>query len=147
MPLHDVSQQGAEAIDATMAAAVTMVNANTFYDGPSAVFPPGQWLIFWKTNVQVILTTSQSYWWTGKLWDGSTVYDEQEVTTGNVTANFSGWNFGITGFAVVTLAVATTLKISIAPGRGSSTSQINVNVTDNSPSTKTATRLSGIKIA
>lgn len=136
----------ATTVDATLSGDVTMINANTFYDGPSASMVAGTWMIWWKTVVQVIVSTSQSYWWTTKLWDGTTVYDEAEDTTGATAANQSGFSYELSGFALVTLSGTVTMKISTAPGRGSSSSKMMRDPVDNSGASHTATRLTGLKI-
>ncbi len=132
-------------IDATLSGDVTMVNANTFYDGPSASFAIGVWMINWKAMIEVIVGTAQSYWWTGRLWDGTTTYDEAEITLSQSVSQ-NGWSFEVTGFAIVTLAGSATLKVSVAPGRGSSASKLLRDVVDNPATSHTATRLSAIKI-
>lgn len=148
MPLRDVSFSGAEQQTATLAADVTMVNTGTFYDGPSLTLDPGVWLVLWKAYVVVLVTTSQSYWWNGKLWDGgSNIYDEQENDGfGDTPANQSGFGINFSSHALVTLTARTTVKISIQPARGSSASKITRDVP--SPgSTQTATRITAIKVA
>ena len=135
-------------VDATMGANVTMVNANTFYDGPSGSFAAGTWVINWKLSMQVIVVTGQSYWWTGKLWDGTNTYDETEWLVNNPTAaSFNGLTVFLHGTAVVTLGGTTTLKLSCAPGQGSSASKLLRDVPDNSATSHTACHLTGVKIA
>ncbi len=131
--------------DVTLGADVTIVSANTFVDGPSHSTPAGVYLVTWKALVKPVVTTSQSYWWTGKLWDGTTIYDEQEVTA-PAAQNYNGWSFPVAGFAVITLGSTLTLKISVAAGQGSSASKISRDTVDNSGTSHTATRLTGIKI-
>lgn len=132
--------------DAVLGGDVTMVNANTFYDGPSASLAAGTWLLVWKVNIEVIVATAQSYWWTGKLWDGTTVYDESEITLGGQSISQNGWTFQVTGFSIAVLGSPATIKISVAPGRGSSSSKILRDVVDNPATSHKASRLSGIKI-
>lgn len=135
-------------VDAHLSGDVTITSANTFFDGPSASFAAGTWFITWMLNVQVAVATAQSYWWTGKLWDGTTAYDESEITLANPSGlNFSGSMMILTGFAIVTLGGTTTLKASAASGQGSSATVIKRNAPDNSPATNQASRLVGLKIA
>ncbi len=132
-------------VDATLSGNVTQVNANTFYDGPSASFAAGTWLIVWKLSLTVLVSTNQSYFWTAKLWDGTTTYDEQEV--GRNAAAQGGAEDFLCGQAIVVLGSPATLKVSCASIRGSSASQISRDTTDNSASSHTASRLSAIRIA
>lgn len=134
-------------VDATIAGDVTLVNANAFVDGPSASFATGTWLIVWKVSLEVIVATAQSYWWTAKLWDGTTTYDEVETGLIGISANQSGSVYPANGHAVVVLGSTTTLKVSVAPGRGSSASSIKRDAVDNPANSHTATRLSGVKVA
>jgi hypothetical protein len=145
--LIQVGTSGAlEAIDVVLPADVTMVNANTFYDGPSAQFASGIWLICWKMLFVGIASSINSNAFTGRLWDGTTIYDEEEVDDIS-TADSNGWAFGASSVAVVRLASPTLLKLSGATVRGTSTSKISRDVPTNSGSSHTATRLSAIKIA
>lgn len=135
-------------VDATMAGNVTIVSANTFVDGPSASFAAGTWLVIWKALVQVIIATAQGYFFTGKLWDGTTIYDEFESDTPGVAAvSQNGHIFELNGQAVIVLGSSATLKISCAATTGSSSAQILRDVPDNSGSSHTATRLSGVRVA
>ncbi len=135
-------------VDATLSGDVTMVNANTFYDGPSASFAAGTWAVWWKTQVQAVVATSQTYEWAAKLWDGSTVYDESQTDgPGNTAANQNSWSFFMHGMAIITLSGSATLKVSCACLRGSSASKIMRDTTYQSATSHTATRLCGLRIA
>jgi hypothetical protein len=83
---------------------VTMTNANTDYDGPSASLAAGTYYIAWKALFQVVTTTAT---YRVKLWDGSTIYDESEDT-----GNSPGYRYTYAGFAVVVLGSTTTVKIT-----------------------------------
>lgn len=132
---------GITTADAELANDVTMTNANQFYDGPSVLLAAGTWLMTWKIAILTAgATQSESY--TGKLWDGTTVYDESEMGNSSIA---TGYIITVSGFAIVVLASPDTLKISAASGRGSQV--MKRDVPDNSASTHTATRLSGIRVA
>jgi hypothetical protein len=135
--------------DATLSGDVTIVTANTFYDGPSASFAAGTWFICWTMLVVPIVGTAQNYFWTVKLWDGTTIYDEGEVTTGaySPAVNQNGWLHTISGQAVVVLGSTTSLKLSATEGHGPSASKMLRDVTDNPGNSHTATRLCGVKVA
>lgn len=132
--------------EATLGGNVTMVNANTFYDGPSLSLAAATWLILWKALITVNSSGSQTYAFSVKLWDGTTIYDEMEVDA-PIAANLSGWNFPVSGFAVAVLGSPATLKISAAGIRASSASQISRDINTNSGTSHTATRLDAIRIA
>lgn len=132
-------------IDSPLGANVTMVNANTFYDGPSASYAAGTWLVVWKVTVEPIVGTSQSYAWTAKLWDGTTVYDETPFNYTN-QANMQNEQNHIAGAAVVTLGGTTTLKVSVACNRGSSGSQIAKNIVTNGATSNHASTITGYKV-
>ncbi len=134
-------------VDAVLGGDVTIVSSNTFVDGPSGSFVAGVWLIVWKLQLVPIVTTSQQYFWTAKLWDGTTVYDEAEISFGGyASANQNGWPTQLKGQALITLGSTTTLKVSAAEGHGSSSSKIARDVPDNSATSHKATRLTGVKI-
>ncbi len=134
-------------VDAVLGGDVTIVSANTFVDGPSASFVAGVWLIVWKLQVVPIVNTTTQYFWTAKLWDGTTVYDESEMSFGGFTAaNQNGWPTQLKGQALVTLGSTTTLKVSAAEGHGSSASKIARDVPDNGSSSHKASRMTGVKI-
>lgn len=109
---------------ATIAAPVTIVNASTFYDGPSVSCVAGTWLVVWQMGFSILTTTAQSNQWCGRLWDGTTTYSEQETST-TPAANQQGFGFPVSGNALITLGSTTTLKISGACSHGSSATQIN----------------------
>ena len=129
--------------DATLGADVTMTSANTFYDGPSASFAAGTWLIAYKVVAYPSSSTGQTQDITAKLWDGSTVWDEVSQA---FPANTSSATLALSmaGMAIVTLASTTTVKVSVASVRAGGT--IKRNVPDNSPSSNTATRLVGYRV-
>lgn len=133
-------------VDATLSGDVTIVNANTFYDGPSASLVAGTWLIVWKVLFQVLVTTAQTEFFTAKLWDGTTIYDEMEVGDDH-SANLQNAMYPVGGLALVTLASTKTMKVSGASVRGSSGGKLARDVSDNSGTSHTATRMTAIKIA
>lgn len=135
--------------DAPSSADATIVNANTYQDatGCSQSCAAGTWLFWWKIQFSVIVTTSQGYQFTGKLWDGASgVYDESEIDS-PVAGNYNGASWHTGGFALVVLGSTTTVKISGACNRGSSASKVARNAPTNSPTSNAATRLTGMRIA
>ena len=111
-------------VDSVLGADVTMVSATTFYDGPSGSFAAGTWLVLAQTMVKVTVTTSQTYAWQGKLWDGTNIYSES-FENSRAAGNMQNWAFHLnTMVAVVTLGGTTTLKTSVQCNRGSSASAI-----------------------
>lgn len=111
-------------VDGILGGDVTMVNATTFYDGPSGSFGAGTWLVMAQTMIKVTATTSQTYGWLGKLWDGTTVYSEA-FEGARTAANYTNWAFHLnTMCAIITLGSTTTLKVSVECNRGSSASAI-----------------------
>lgn len=128
-------------VDYTIGADVTMTNASQWYDGPSGNFVAGTWFIVWKILFKTAVTT-QTEAYSGRLWDGSVVYDETGAGFPSLAANN---NIMCQGQALVTLAAVTTLKIS---GNAARAGQIlAADVQDNSATTHTASRLTGLKIA
>lgn len=130
-------------VDATLGADVTLTNANTFYDGPSASFAAGTWLVIWQVTAYPASGTGQTQDITAKMWDGSTVYGESSQafpanTSSATLALYTG------GAAIVTLGGTTTLKVSVASIRSGGT--MKRDVPDNSASSHTATRLVGYKV-
>lgn len=130
-------------VDATLGADVTMTNANTFYDGPSASFAAGTWLIVYKVAAYPSSSTGQTQDITAKLWDGSTVWDEaSQAFPANTSSATLALQCG--GSAIVTLASTTTVKVSVASVRAGGS--IRRDVPDNSAASHTATRLVGYKV-
>lgn len=127
-------------VDSTLSGDVTMVNAGQYYDGPSALFGLGVWLVIYVMQFQTAIST-QTEGWAVKLWDGSTVYDEKEVDTPSIGV---GNDLLANGQAIITLTTPTTLKVSASSGRAN---QVIKRDTGGTPgNTHTATRLTGIRI-
>lgn len=126
-------------VDATLSGDVTMTTANTFYDGPSASFAAGTWLIVWAALFETAGTTTHQY--TAKLWDGSTVYDEKQNDAINTN---NGHGVLVNGQAIVTLGGTTTLKVSGADTHNSQKMLRDPNA--NSSGNHTASRLVGYKV-
>ena len=130
-------------VDATLGGDVTMTNANTFYDGPSASFAAGTWLVLWQVTAYPASGTGQTQDITAKLWDGTTVHGESsQAFPANTSSATLALHTG--GAAVVTLGGTTTLKVSVASIRAGGS--IRRNVPDNSASSNTATRMVGYKV-
>ena len=127
-------------VDFTLSGDVTMTNADQFYDGPSGSFAAGTWYVSYHVEITGANNESQAN--TVKLWDGVTTYDE--VGEDSPTAG-AGAIHALAGFAVVTLGSTTTLKVSAISARAGST--IKRDLTYQSASSHTASRLSGLKIA
>jgi hypothetical protein len=128
-------------VDATLGADVTMTNANTAYDGPSASFAAGTWLIMFQMQFTNGSNT-QSREYTCKLWDGSTVYAEAQ--NDNWAANGNTYQMQVSGMAIVTLGSTTTLKVTALSIR--SGDKIARDVVTNGAASHTATRLVGYKV-
>lgn len=130
-------------VDATLSGTVTMTNANQLYDGPSASFTAGTWLVTWK--IAVLTAGTNTHQIAGRLWDGSTIYDESQTDMASIAANFI---ISVIGTAIVTLGGTATLKLSASDIRASSVMQRDVNaIAGGAGSNHTATRMVGVKIA
>lgn len=124
----------------------TIVNTATFYDGVSESFAAGTWLVGGTLTVGVIVSTSQNYVWSWRLWDGTNIFMEGEfgpTTTGNLNGQFYSLPVGV---MIVTLGSTTTLKISVSCIRGSSASAIKRNIGLNSGTSNKATQITGYKV-
>ena len=128
-------------VDYTLSGDVTMTNADQFYDGPSGSFDAGTWLLIWRLAIVAAANLSQAI--AAKLWDGSTVYDENEYEFGQLAG--VGAFMPLSGVAVVTLGSTTTLKVSAVSVRASNV--ISRDTAFHTASSHTASRLSGIQIA
>ena len=131
---------------AALAAPVTIVNSNTYYDGPSASFAAGTWFVWWQMQFDVIVATVQSYEFTGRLWDGTTTYSEAQQDS-VPSADTTGFAFAVCGVALITLGSTTTLKLSGACIRAFSASRIASDPTQNSSGSHVATQLRGLRVA
>lgn len=137
----------ATATEGVLSGDVTIVNANQFYDGPNTgSLGAGTYVVTWKVAVQPIVTTSQNYAFTAKMWDGSTTYDE---TPFNIVSsgNYSGEQWFLAGVAKVTLGGAATLKVSVTCNRGSSATQIARNIVSNGATSNHASVIVALKIS
>lgn len=135
--------------DAPSSADATIVNANSYQDatGCSQSCAAGTWLFWWQMQFSVIVTTSQGYQFSSKLWDGSSgIYGESEIDA-PVAGNYNATSFHTGGVALVVLGSTTTVKISGAVNRGSSSTKIARNMPTNSPTSNAATRLVGLRVA
>ncbi len=114
-----------------------MTSSNQFYDGPSASFAAGTWLLI----ASVLVTgANASANITAKLWDGSTVLSSTQWQQG--TNNLKD---GVTLVAVVTPGGTTTYKVSVASDSAAS-SAIKAAATVNGAGNNAST-LVGVKIA
>ena len=124
-------------VDATIGADVTMTTAGTYYDGPSASFIAGTWLIWYKL---LFVVNSGPVTYAVKLWEsaGPTIYDEIEGT-----GTTSGYRLEYGGFGLVTLGSTTTVKAS---AKGDVNGQ-TISRNGGSGTSNTTTRMTGIRIA
>lgn len=129
-------------IDAVLGADVAMTNSNQFYDGPSASFAAGTWMVWYKAIIRPS-AASNTHDYTVRLWDGTNIYDETDNSTPAAATVTTGVE--VFGVAVVVLASTTTLKVSAADIRTGCT--LARDVFNNSGASHTATRLSAVKIA
>lgn len=90
---------------ALLGAAVSMTNANTYYDGVSVSLAQGTWFIVAGIQVQVGGSATHA---TAQLWNGTTAVASAQQTQG------ASWFVEITLSAIVTLGSTTTYKISAA---------------------------------
>lgn len=130
-------------VDATLSGDVTMTSANTAYDGPSASFAAGTWLIGFQAGAYPSSSTGQTQDLTIRLWDGTTTYGEASQS---FPANTSSATLALScaGFAIVTLGSTTTLKLTAYSIRAGGT--LKREVADNSATSHTATRLVGYRL-
>lgn len=124
----------------------TIVNTATFYDGVSESFLAGTYLVGGTLTVGVIVTTSQNYVWSWRLWDGTNIFMEGEFGP-TPTGNLNGQYFSLpVGTMIVVLGSTTTLKISVSCNRGSSASAIKRNIGLNTGTSNKATQITGYKV-
>lgn len=131
-------------VDAVLSADVSMTTggSSTWYDGPSASFGVGTWLVMYKA-LFASGTTGQVNEYAARLWDGTTVYD-QTSSSGQATVGSGTLPMEVSGFAIVTLAATTTLKVSGTAIRASAT--MKRDTVDPAGTEHKATRLVGVKL-
>ena len=114
--------------------------ANTFVDGPSVSLVAGTWFIVGHLLVAQSAVTTRV---TGRLWDGTTIYDEAESEpTGS-----SGTDVLQLAFcAIVTLVSTTTLKLSAAVVNLGTSPAIKANPVDNSGASNRASQIVAVKV-
>src|SRR5579859_1335289 len=123
---------GSTTVTNSLAADVTMTNANQFYDGPSVVVGPGNWLLVGQVVTTDTGGTSTA---SAKLWDGTTNF----ASSGSGILASSYVTLPVSAF-VTTTAASTTFKISVAntsAGRAIKAALPN-NAAGNTASTLTA---------
>jgi hypothetical protein len=129
----------ATAAENFLTAPVTIVNANTFYDGPSLSLLAGTYVLMGSL---VFTTSAGGAWFTAKLWDGaSDVLHVPENRTSDATGVET---IAVMGYVVV--GSTTTYKISGAANVGSSQSTI-LDTANHNGTTDKASKLIAIKIA
>jgi hypothetical protein len=129
---------GVTASENFLTAPVTIVNANTFYDGPSLSLAAGTYVL----TGEVHCTATSARWFTAKLWDGTT-------QIGGAPAHYSstaGGGITIPVFGYVVLGSTTTVKISVASDAGASGGTIQDTAPSNGVTDK-ASHLVAMKIA
>lgn len=92
-------------LTAALGADVTISATSTYYDGPTLSVPVGTWLITGVLDYQ-----GPTDWIVAKLWDGATVYG----ANGAYSPTAGGGTSLTIPMALVTLAAATTVKLSAA---------------------------------
>lgn len=126
-------------VDAVLSADVALTTPSTYYDGPSATFAPGTWMIVYKTVFEYT-GGNTAHQWRAKLWDGATIYDQ--TLTDDPIGGMAGWRSPVMmGTAIVTLSVTTTLKVSVLDTNSSTLLRNIPGGTSN-----TATRMIGVRI-
>jgi hypothetical protein len=95
-------------VSGNLAADVTMVTTNTYYDGPTASLTAGTWLVV--GSVLLAANTSQSLDAYAKLYAGSTIYGFGVVSMGGIPGG-SGYA-SIPFSAIITLGATTSIKIA-----------------------------------
>lgn len=122
-----------------LSADVTIVNINTYYDGPSVALTAGTWLLWGSVDC---LDTVNAAFFTARLWDGITVVSEGEITNAN-----GSWPGSIALTGSVVLTGSATYKISVANATdGSSRSKI-LQTANHNGTTGRASYLIALKIA
>jgi hypothetical protein len=123
-------------VTGTLGADVTIVSANTFYDGPSVSCVAGTWLLI----AQISMLSGLGAQFTAKLWDGSTVTSSSEFDAGSTLQS------PIPIVGIVTPGGTTTYKVSVASQRGASDGAIKAAAATNGAGNN-ATKLVGLRIA
>jgi hypothetical protein len=121
---------------ADLGTGVTMVSANTYYDGPTITLAAGTWLIVGQVTIEDGAGTGGRN--TAKLWDGTTVSSSLESSAP------AGASIGMTLSGIVAPTGSTTYKISAASSQASHT--IRATAPTNSAGTN-ASHISAVKIA
>lgn len=104
----DIVQPGAVQLTASseITSDVAMTNANQFYDGPSITLSAGTWLVIAGATLN---HTTNTGFFTAKLWDGTTV-----SASGEITQPTTNHVYPIVVSGIVAPSVSTTYKISVA---------------------------------
>lgn len=118
-----------------LGAPVTMTNANQFYDGPTITPAAGKYMFLGR----VLCTNNSSLAdnLAAKLWDGTTVIDENFLDIG--PSEGAGAQYFVTLMGTFTASGSTAIKVSCAFARAGGS--IAINIRANSASSGTASRI------
>jgi hypothetical protein len=126
--------------EAILTTPVTMVNANTFYDGPSLSLPAGTYLIEAEADTSSASALATAH--TIRIYDGTTVHAAR--LSYNPPSN-AGGGAHLACKARVTLSGTTTVKLQCASVRGSSDGVILDTAAANGTADK-CTRIAALKV-
>ncbi len=104
-----------DSAEAVLTSPVTIVNANTFYDGPSLSLAAGSYLIEAEADTSSVAATPTGF--TIRIYDGTTVHAARLAYNSDNNANGGAH---LSCKARVTLGGTTTVKLQVASARGSS---------------------------
>lgn len=136
--LTGVGGAGATVSENFITGNVSVVSANTFYDGPSLSLAAGTYHLVAKVRQS---TGSANTWCVAKLWDGTNIFDASEFY---VETSGGGNMHSLVG--TVVLGSTTTVKVSCADNSGSGTIKATPD-TNNTGLTNKASHLVALKIA
>lgn len=141
-----------ETVSSVLAADVALTTQNTFYDGPSIVLSPGIWLLVASVNIVVAIATGVNVA-VAKLWDGTTVANSAEGSTGigqtaGVPVNPDGYrriHLNLSAIVAVPSGSTPTWKVSVTDNTANGGSILAATASNGSGNN--ASRLDAVKVA
>jgi hypothetical protein len=125
---------------ATLGSAVSMVNANTFYDGPQVTLAAGTWLVVGTITCTRAATNATQY--TGRIGDATTNYAATQASHPSQNPHAVSLSMS----AVITLGTTTDIKLQAAANQTNAVMQ-NTPTINGAGSTNLATRINAISIS
>ncbi len=121
-------------VTAALTADVALTAAQTWYDGPTLALGAGTWFVSGMVSGSI---QSGANNFKARIWDGTTAYASSDVTQQGT------WAVNLSMSTLITLAAATTLRLSASGNNGGNTMHAAI---PDQPQGNNATQITAIKV-